>query len=114
MKDDTLYLIHMTECVGRIEQFVIDGKEAFLRDLKTQDAVIRNLQVLAESSQRLSETLKAAHQDVDWRGLAGFRNILVHDYLGINPQRVWEIIEEDLPTLKRQITAVLQAARGGS
>ena len=50
MKDDTLYLIHMTECVGRIEQFVVDGKEAFLRDLKTQDAVIRNLQVLAESS----------------------------------------------------------------
>ena len=55
MKDDTLYLLHITECLGRIEQFISEGKEVFARDLKTQDAVIRNLQVLAESSQRLSE-----------------------------------------------------------
>jgi len=109
MKDDKLYLIHITECLERIEQFVTEGKEVFVRDLKTQDAVIRNLQVLAESSQRLSETLKTAHPEVNWRGLAGFRNILVHDYLGINLQRVWEIIEGDLPALKRQMTSLRQA-----
>jgi len=109
MKDDALYLIHITECLERIERFVVEGKEMFVRDLKTQDAVIRNLQVLAESSQRLSETLKTAHPEVNWRGLAGFRNILVHDYLGINLQRVWEIIEGDLPALKRQMTSLRQA-----
>jgi len=109
VKDDKLYLIHITECLERIEQFVTEGKEVFVRDLKTQDAVIRNLQVLAESSQRLSETLKTAHPEVNWRGLAGFRNILVHDYLGINLQRVWEIIEGDLPALKRQMTSLRQA-----
>lgn len=109
MKDDKLYLIHITECLERIEQFIAEGKEVFVRDLKTQDAVIRNLQVLAESSQRLSEALKTAHPEVNWRGLAGFRNILVHDYLGINLQRVWEIIEGDLPALKRQMAFLRQA-----
>ena len=67
MKDDKLYLIHIAECIGRIEQFITEGQQVFMRDVKTQDAILRNFQVLAESSQRLSETLKAAHPEVNWR-----------------------------------------------
>lgn len=100
MKDDRLYLLHISESLERIEEYVADGREAFLADRKTQDAVLRNLQTLAESSQRLSEPLKASRPEIDWRGIAGLRNILVHDYLGISLSRIWEIVEVFLPQLK--------------
>jgi uncharacterized protein with HEPN domain len=103
VKDERLYLIHIRECIARIEQYTAEGREAFFADTKTQDAVMRNLQTLAEATQRLSGDLKAAHPEVDWRGISGLRNILVHDYLGINLVRVWEIVERDLPALKGQI-----------
>jgi uncharacterized protein with HEPN domain len=103
MKDDRLYLVHVLECIDRIERYTTEGKEAFLADERTQDAVLRNLQVLSESTQRLSEDLKAAHPEVDWRGISGLRNVLVHDYLGINLIRVWEIVEGDLSELKESI-----------
>ena len=112
MKDDRLYLIHIRESIARIEEYTGEGREAFLVDIRTQDAVLRNLQTLAESTQRLSVDLKAAHPDIDWRGISGLRNILVHDYLGISLVRVWEIVERDLPLLKIQIEALLTALQG--
>ena len=108
MKDDRLYLIHIHECLEHIEQYTAEGKTHFFADAKTQDAVLRNLQTLAESTQRLSPGLKATHPDVDWQDIAAFRNVLVHDYLGINLVRVWEIIERHLPVLKQQIKAILK------
>lgn len=108
MKDDRLYVIHISECLARVGQYTADGKDNFFADTKTQDAVLRNLQTLSESTQRLSTALKASHPEVDWSGIAGFRNVLVHDYLGINLARVWEIVERDVPILKRKIEAILQ------
>lgn len=69
---------------------------------------MRNLQVLAESTQRLSESTKSKHTGIDWPRIAGFRNVLVHDYLGVNLVRVWEIIERNLPDLKNEIAIMLQ------
>lgn len=108
MKDNRLYLIHIQDCLTRIELYTVEGKDAFLADIKTQDAVLRNLQTLAESTQRLSDELKAAHPDIDWRRIAGFRNVIVHDYLSVNLVRVWEIIERNLPELKGKILLILQ------
>ena len=108
MKDDRLYLLHIGEAIGRIEEYVHGGREAFLASTLVQDAVLRNLQTLTESSQRLSDELKAQHPEVDWRGMAGLRNVLVHDYLGVDIERVWQVIERDIPELKKQIAALLQ------
>lgn len=108
MKDERLYLIHILECLSRIEQYTADGEEWFMRDTKTQDAVLRNLQTLAESTQRISRELKAAHTEIDWVRVAGFRNVLVHEYLGINLARVWEIIQHGLPELKQHVAAILR------
>ena len=107
MKDDRLYLIHVHESIARIEEYTAGRREVFFADRKTQDDVLRNLQTLAESTQRLSADLKAARPEVDWRGMSGLRNILVHDYLGINLVRVWEIVQRDLPVLKRQVEMLL-------
>ena len=107
MKDDRLYLIHITECITRIERYVADGRERFLADEKTQDAVLRNLQVLSESTQRLSQEFKEQNPDIDWKGLSGLRNILVHAYLGINLARIWEIVSDFLPRLMVRAQAML-------
>ena len=109
MRDDRLYLIHIEECLARIHQYLEGGHESFITSTLIQDAVLRNLQVLARSSQSLSESTKALHPDVDWRGITAFRNILVHDYLGISLVRVWEIVEHELPQLTIHIRSILRS-----
>jgi uncharacterized protein with HEPN domain len=107
MKDDRLYLIHIRECIARIVRYTADGGNAFLEDTKTQDAVIRNLQTLAESTQRVSEPLQVQHPEVEWRTIAAFRNVAVHDYLGIDLSQIWDIVADDLPKLDQQIASIL-------
>ena len=104
MKDDQLYLIHISECIERIEAYVsgID-KRAFVASSLVQDAVIRNLQIMAESARRVSDRLKEAQPKIDWHKIAGLRNILVHDYLGVDTERVWNIIENEIPVLKKAV-----------
>lgn len=108
MKDDRLYLLHVSECIARIQEFTAGGKEAFFADRKTQDAVLRNLHTLSESIQRVSDDLKRTHSSVQWREIAAFRNIVVHDYLGIDLHQIWDIIERDLPALGGHIEAILR------
>lgn len=108
MKDDKLYLIHIQECLERVEEYTAKGKDFFFEDHKTQDAVLRNLQIVAESTQRLSPDLKTAHPDIDWPDISAFRNVLAHNYLGINLTRVWEIIENHLPQLQKKMEAILK------
>lgn len=104
MKDDKLYLIHISECIERIDSYLegID-EEGFTKSSLVQDAVVRNLQVMAESTQRLSDRLKEMQPDIDWKRIAGFRNILVHDYLGVDVERVWNIIKNEIPALKKAV-----------
>lgn len=109
MRDHRLYLIHIEECLARIHQYLEGGRESFVTSTLIQDAVLRNLQVLAQSSQNLSESTKASHPEVDWRGITAFRNILVHDYLGVSLIRVWEIIEHELPKLTARIRSILSS-----
>jgi uncharacterized protein with HEPN domain len=110
VKDDCLYIDHVLDCVRRIDRYCQDGEEVFRGSELIQDAVLRNLQTLAESTQRISEHLKALHTEVDWRAIAGFRNVLVHDYLGINLVRVWEIVSIHLPVLVSQMEAIRHEA----
>jgi uncharacterized protein with HEPN domain len=74
-----------------------------------QDAVLRNLQVLAESTQRLSAELKKEQPEVEWQKIGAFRNVLVHDYLGIDLDQVWQIIQEDIPKLAGAIGAIINS-----
>jgi uncharacterized protein with HEPN domain len=109
-QDDTVYLRHILECIRRIAEDTREGHERFLASHTLQDAVLRNLQVLAESTQRLSDTIKATQPGIEWRTIAAFRNILVHDYLGIDLETVWDITQRDVPTLQHTVTAMLRAS----
>jgi uncharacterized protein with HEPN domain len=108
MKDDGVYLLHILECIRRIEEDTAAGKNSFLQSHTLQDAVLRNLQTLAESTQRLSDSVKMRYPQIEWHRIAAFRNILVHDYLGIDIERVWEITQRDVPELKRTVTEILK------
>ena len=100
-ESDRVYLKHILECTALIQDYTRDGKDAFMSNGLLQDAVLRRLQTMAESTQRLSDELKTQAVEVDWRSLAGFRNVLVHDYMdGIDLERIWDAIENDLPELE--------------
>ncbi|MBI3326960.1 MAG: DUF86 domain-containing protein [Nitrospinae bacterium] len=88
MRDDAVYLRHIMECIRRIEENVAGGREAFMSSHTLQDAVLRNRQTMSESTQRLSEALKAMHPPVEWERIVAFRNMLVHDYLGIDLESI--------------------------
>ncbi len=109
MRDDRVYLRHILECLTAIEQYVAGGRDGFMRDRKTQKATLRELQELAESTQRLSPSLKERHGEIPWAAITGFRNILVHDYLGVSPERVWNVVENDLPSLRITVETILGA-----
>ncbi len=96
---DRVLLAHMRDCLDRIVEYSQQERARFESSRLVQDAVIRNLQTLAESSQRLSAEIKATEPQIPWRELAGFRNVIVHGYLGVDLEAVWLVIEQDLPAL---------------
>jgi uncharacterized protein with HEPN domain len=112
MKSDKFYLIYILECLERIKEFTEAGKAVFMLSHLIQDAVLRNLHTLTESVQRLSDGLRNSYPDVAWKEIAKFRNVVVHDYLGVNLDRVWKIVEHDLPVLERQARSILDDLGG--
>jgi uncharacterized protein with HEPN domain len=112
VKDDSVYLKHILECIRRIEEDTRDGRERFLRTHTLQDAVLRNLQILSESAQRLSDGSKVKHPEIEWKRIAAFRNFLVHDYLGVDMERIWQIVQRDVPALKRVVSELFREVEG--
>jgi len=108
MKSDKIYIQHILDMIGRVESATGEGKDAFLASELHQDAVLRNLHTVTETTQRLSDDLKQAYPDVEWKMLAAFRNVLVHDYLGIDLELVWTVITRDIPEFKKKIVEILE------
>jgi len=106
---DKMHIKHMQECIARIQKYTQEGRATFLHSSLIQDAVIRNLQTLAESSQRLSDAVKSSESSVPWKDIAGMRNILVHEYLGeIDVDTVWEVVQRHLPELEPALNRLLK------
>lgn len=85
--------------------------DQFLADDKTIDAVIRNFEIIGEAANRLPDEIREEYQEIDWHRIRGFRNRIVHDYMGIDYQTVWIIIESFIPVLKEQILKILEDDR---
>ena len=104
---DRVLLAHMGECIERIREYTEGDRSRFEMSRLVQDAVIRNLQTLTESSQRLSDELKATEPQVPWRELAGFRNVIVHGYLGVDLAAIWLVVDQDLPPLAAAVARMV-------
>ena len=107
MKSERAYLEHILHCIRRILQDSSGGKDAVFASPTLQDAILRNLQILCESAQRLPETSKTSHPEVDWRAISGLRNVLVHDYFATDLETIWTIVQRDLPLLERAVSRLL-------
>ncbi|MDB9536916.1 DUF86 domain-containing protein [Dolichospermum planctonicum CS-1226] len=92
----------------RIEEYTKSGKEEFMQTKMIQDAVIRNFEIIGEATKRLSPELRSKYSDVPWQQMVGLRDVLIHDYLKVNLNLVWQIIEQNLSDLKRQVAAIMQ------
>jgi uncharacterized protein with HEPN domain len=111
VKDYRLYLIYIKECIEKIESYVSGGKDEFLNTPLIQDAVLHNLQTLAQSTKNLPDHVKDSHPEIDWRRIIGFRSVLAHDYFGVDIERVWLIVEKDLPGLRRAIEEMIRESK---
>jgi uncharacterized protein with HEPN domain len=108
MRDNRLYLIDILESVERIQSYTEGGIEVFAQTPIIQDAVIRNFAVIGEATKRLPTDFRQRYPDIPWQKVAGLRDVLIHDYLRIDINELWGIIEQNLPELKTAVTAILQ------
>ncbi|MEO0128547.1 MAG: DUF86 domain-containing protein [candidate division WOR-3 bacterium] len=98
----------MKSAIERISSYIGEETyEDFLKDIKTQDAVIRNLEIIGEAVKNLSAKLKTKYKEVDWKGIAGMRDKVIHFYFGIKWDIVWSVIKDKLPSLKEEIQKIL-------
>ena len=107
MKRDRVYLLHIRDSIRYIGDDTAEGREAFFADRKTQDAVIRNLEIIGEAVKNLSDALKQANPGIPWRQIAGMRDVLIHHYFGVTLETVWRVVEDHLPTLSRKVDDLL-------
>ena len=108
-RSSRLLLEDILESVDKISEYTKGiSFDEFLNDSKTSDAVIRNFEIIGEASNRLPEEVRDEYPSVDWHRIRGFRNRIVHDYMGIDFQVVWHIKENFLPDLKNKIQSILE------
>ena len=99
-RDYRLYLDDIIEAVRRIKEFTNSmGFDDFEADIKTQDAVVRNLEIIGEASGRLPEEVRLSAPEIEWRKIVGIRNILAHEYFGISLPIIWDVAQNKLDEL---------------
>ncbi len=108
---DDVLLQHVAECIARIGRHTGGSRDRFMGSELVQDAVLRNLQVLAESTSRLSDRVKATESSVPWPEIQSFRNRLTHGYLAIDLDIVWEVVRQNLPELDAAVRRMRSALR---
>ena len=112
MKNETVYLRHIRDAVAKIESYTRDGKTEFLEQSIIQDSVIRNLEIIGEAARNLSPEFRKKHSKVPWRGIMAMRNVLVHEYFGVDLPIVWRVVSKRIPALKRHISKIMKNQEG--
>jgi len=112
-RGDRELLNDIKESCKRIELYIKNATyENFLEDIKTQDAIVRNLEIIGEAAKNISGSLKEKYSKVLWKELAGVRNRLIHQYFGVNYDIVWDIIRNEVPEVVSQIEKILNKESG--
>lgn len=108
-RNPKLFLEHILESITLIEEYTQDvTKETFMESMKVQDMVLRRLEIIGEAVKNIPEDIKSAHADIPWKSIAGMRDKLIHQYFSIDLKLTWNVVKNQLPTLKQNISAMLE------
>lgn len=111
-KDYKAYLRHILDSVMLIENYTRNlSFEEFEKDRKTIDAVIRNFEIIGEASSKLPKEFREKYPEIPWKSIIGLRNVLIHDYFGVDVVAVWENIRQKLPELEQQIKSIIEKGK---
>jgi uncharacterized protein with HEPN domain len=107
-RDYKVYLEDILEAIGKVGRYTVGlSQEAFSGDERTLDAVVRNLEIIGEAIKKVPGKIRAKHSEVEWKRIAGLRDILIHEYFGIDVDIIWDIIQNKLPVLEKQLNQIL-------
>ncbi len=108
-KEPSVFLLHIKDSIDQIISYIDNYTfEQFLNDRKTQDAVIRQLEMIGEATSNLTSTFKESNPEIPWREIADFRNVLAHEYWDVDMEIVWEAVQQDIPSLKNALLPLIE------
>ena len=106
-RDVGVYLDDIKESIAKIEEYTqFVSEDDFFENSQLQDSIVRRLEIIGEAVKNLPQKFKDKYPDIPWRDIAGTRNILIHEYFGVNIERVWLVVKNDLPDLKKKLEKV--------
>lgn len=110
-KDYIVYLHYISDAIVNIESYISNiNEDDFYKNKLIQDAVVRNLEIIGEAAKRIPEIVKQKYSNIEWKKISGMRDVLIHDYLGVDFERVWMVIKNRIPELKKEIDDILKIA----
>jgi uncharacterized protein with HEPN domain len=111
-RDYILFIEDVLTCIEKIERYTSNVSfEDFSGNDMAVDAVIRNFEIIGEAVKKIPEEIKKRYADVEWKEAAGFRDVLIHDYFGIDIEAVWDTVRNNIPPFKKQILKVLESEK---
>jgi uncharacterized protein with HEPN domain len=106
-KDYKVLLTHIVECIDRIEEYTKDiTKDEFFTSTQIQDAVMRRIEIVGEAVKNIPQDVKDKYPDIPWKQIAGMRDILIHEYFGVDLELTWRVAREDILDLRKKLAGV--------